>query len=111
MSAKNAPVMTVNAVATLASVETSMKQFMASPRAGHRIHSHHPNTSLVECRKASATVRNQWFPSPIPPVTPEVVAKHGLMPEEFERIKKILGRAPNFTELGIFSVMWSEHCS
>src|SRR6476619_3034786 len=46
-----------------------------------------------------------------PPVTPEVVAKHGLMPEEFERIKKILGRAPNFTELGIFSVMWSEHCS
>jgi phosphoribosylformylglycinamidine synthase II len=45
------------------------------------------------------------------PVTPEVVAKHGLTPEEFERIKKILGREPNFTELGIFSVMWSEHCS
>ncbi len=46
-----------------------------------------------------------------PAVTPELVAKHGLMPEEFERIKKILGRDPNFTELGIFSVMWSEHCS
>jgi phosphoribosylformylglycinamidine synthase len=46
-----------------------------------------------------------------PKVTPELVAKHGLTPEEFERIKKILGRAPNFTELGIFSVMWSEHCS
>ncbi|MEY2530918.1 MAG: phosphoribosylformylglycinamidine synthase subunit PurL, partial [Verrucomicrobiota bacterium] len=46
-----------------------------------------------------------------PPVTPDVVAKHGLTPEEFERIKKILGREPNFTELGIFSVMWSEHCS
>jgi phosphoribosylformylglycinamidine synthase II len=46
-----------------------------------------------------------------PTVTPELVAKHGLMPEEFERIKKILGREPNFTELGIFSVMWSEHCS
>src|SRR3982074_1261921 len=46
-----------------------------------------------------------------PPVTPEVVAKHGLTPEEFERIKKILRREPNFTELGIFSVMWSEHCS
>ncbi|MDB6147557.1 MAG: phosphoribosylformylglycinamidine synthase [Spartobacteria bacterium] len=46
-----------------------------------------------------------------PPVTPEVVAKHGLTPEEFERIKQILGRDPNFTELGIFSVMWSEHCS
>ncbi|HEY3662613.1 MAG TPA: phosphoribosylformylglycinamidine synthase subunit PurL, partial [Chthoniobacterales bacterium] len=46
-----------------------------------------------------------------PKVTSEIVAKHGLTPEEYERIKKILGRAPNFTELGIFSVMWSEHCS
>ena len=46
-----------------------------------------------------------------PAITPEVVAKHGLTPDEFERIKKILGREPNFTELGIFSVMWSEHCS
>src|SRR6266705_1305159 len=46
-----------------------------------------------------------------PVVTPEVVAQHGLTPEEFERIKLILGREPNFTELGIFSVMWSEHCS
>ena len=44
-------------------------------------------------------------------VTPEIVEKHGLTPEEFERIKTILGREPNFTELGIFSVMWSEHCS
>src|SRR6266566_4686956 len=43
-------------------------------------------------------------------VTPELVKRHGLTPEEFERIKKILGREPNFTELGIFSVMWSEHC-
>ena len=50
-------------------------------------------------------------PTVDPVVTPEVVAKHGLTPEEFERIKKILGREPNFTELGIFSVMWSEHCS
>src|SRR5881628_2929292 len=46
-----------------------------------------------------------------PKVTPEVVSKHGLTPEEYERIRKILGRDPNFTELGIFSVMWSEHCS
>lgn len=46
-----------------------------------------------------------------PPVTPELVAKHGLTQEEYARIKKILGREPNFTELGIFSVMWSEHCS
>src|SRR4030088_2736083 len=46
-----------------------------------------------------------------PPVTPQLVKEHGLTPEEFERIKKILGREPNFTELGIFSVMWSDHCS
>src|SRR5437870_6711739 len=51
------------------------------------------------------------MPTAEPAVTPELVAKHGLTPEEFERIKKILGREPNFTELGIFSVMWSEHCS
>jgi phosphoribosylformylglycinamidine synthase subunit PurL len=46
-----------------------------------------------------------------PVVTADLVKQHGLTPEEFERIKKILGREPNFTELGIFSVMWSEHCS
>jgi phosphoribosylformylglycinamidine synthase II len=46
-----------------------------------------------------------------PAVTPELVKAHGLSEEEYERIKKILGRRPNYTELGIFSVMWSEHCS
>ena len=51
------------------------------------------------------------MPTADPEITPELVEKHGLTPEEFERIKKILGREPNFTELGIFSVMWSEHCS
>jgi phosphoribosylformylglycinamidine synthase len=50
-------------------------------------------------------------PKADPVVTPELVKQHGLTPDEFERIKKILGREPNFTELGIFSVMWSEHCS
>jgi phosphoribosylformylglycinamidine synthase subunit PurL len=44
-------------------------------------------------------------------VTPQIAAEHGLTPEEYARIQKILGRDPNFTELGIFSVMWSEHCS
>jgi len=48
---------------------------------------------------------------PEPTVTPELVAEHGLSPEEYEQIKEILGREPNFTELGIFSVMWSEHCA
>jgi phosphoribosylformylglycinamidine synthase II len=51
------------------------------------------------------------MPTAEPAVTPELVKEHGLTPEEFQRIKKILGREPNFTELGIFSVMWSEHCS
>jgi len=46
-----------------------------------------------------------------PPVSSTLIAQHGLTPEEYERIKKILGREPNFTEVGIFSVMWSEHCS
>jgi phosphoribosylformylglycinamidine synthase len=40
-----------------------------------------------------------------------VVEQHGLSPDEYERVKAFLGREPNLTELGIFSVMWSEHCS
>src|SRR3974390_2431694 len=44
-------------------------------------------------------------------VTPEIAAEHGITAEEYGRIQQILGRNPNITELGIFSVMWSEHCS
>ncbi|MEK6747264.1 MAG: phosphoribosylformylglycinamidine synthase subunit PurL [Pseudomonadota bacterium] len=44
-------------------------------------------------------------------ITPEIVASHGLTTEEYERVLKVLGREPNMVELGIFSVMWSEHCS
>jgi phosphoribosylformylglycinamidine synthase len=47
-----------------------------------------------------------------PAVTPEMIREHGLTPEEFQKIKQLLGgREPTRTELGIFSVMWSEHCS
>ncbi len=46
-----------------------------------------------------------------PKVTPQMVADHGLNEEEYQKIIEILGREPNYTELGIFSVMWSEHCS
>src|SRR5437867_2264338 len=46
-----------------------------------------------------------------PPIIPELVKQHGLTPEEYQRVREILGRDPNYTELGIFSVMWSEHCS
>ena len=45
------------------------------------------------------------------PITPEVVESHGLSQEEYERVLRALGREPNLVELGIFSVMWSEHCS
>ena len=59
-------------------------------------------------------------PSSLPPnpepclnveITSDLVAQHGLLPEEYENVLKILGREPNLTELGIFSVMWSEHCA
>src|SRR6201997_69948 len=46
-----------------------------------------------------------------PKVTPELVAEHGLKPDEYERLVQLIGRTPTFTELGIFSAMWNEHCS
>src|SRR5271163_3268509 len=46
-----------------------------------------------------------------PQITPELVAAHGLKPDEYERLVKLIGREPSFTELGIFSAMWNEHCS
>ena len=44
-------------------------------------------------------------------ITPQIVAEHGLSEDEYARLLKALGREPNLVELGIFSVMWSEHCS
>ena len=44
-------------------------------------------------------------------ITPELIQRHGITEEEYQKICEILGREPNFTELGIFGVMWSEHCS
>src|SRR3977135_443947 len=50
--------------------------------------------------------------SAIPAFTPETIREHGLTPDEYEKVKELLGgREPTRTELGIFSVMWSEHCS
>jgi phosphoribosylformylglycinamidine synthase len=46
-----------------------------------------------------------------PPITPALVAEHGLKPDEYQRILDLIGREPSFTELGIFSAMWNEHCS
>ena len=59
--------------------------------------------------------RASLAPNPDPvlnqPITPELVKKHGLLPDEYEQIRRHLGGDPTLTELGIFSVMWSEHCS
>jgi phosphoribosylformylglycinamidine synthase len=46
-----------------------------------------------------------------PPITPALIAEHGLKPDEYQRILDLIGREPSFTELGIFSAMWNEHCS
>ena len=46
-----------------------------------------------------------------PAITPELIESHGLKPDEYDRILEIIGREPSFTELGIFSAMWNEHCS
>ena len=51
------------------------------------------------------------MPNSEPAITPELIAAHGLKPDEYERLLGIIGREPNFTELGIFSAMWNEHCS
>ena len=53
----------------------------------------------------SAMIRNE------PVITPDLVAAHGLKPDEYQRILDLIGRVPSFTELGIFSAMWNEHCS
>ena len=50
-------------------------------------------------------------PKEEPTITDDLVAAHGLKPDEYARILKLIGRTPSFTELGIFSAMWNEHCS
>ena len=63
---------------------------------------------------------SQTSPTPLPPnpdpvlnveITQDLIDRHGILPEEYKQILEILGREPNLTELGIFSVMWSEHCA
>jgi len=47
----------------------------------------------------------------MPPTTKDLIAQHNLTGEEYQKIIDVLGREPNLTELGMFSVMWAEHCS
>src|SRR3979409_2257849 len=60
------------------------------------------------CRKRG---EREPFRRAIDMIDPQVLERHGLKPDEYDRIVQFLGREPNLTELGIFSVMWSEHCS
>ena len=60
---------------------------------------------VIRARYISPVIANE------PPITPALVAEHGLKPEEYQRILDLIGREPSFTELGIFSAMWNEHCS
>src|SRR3954447_1869254 len=59
----------------------------------------------------SAEKQSPTSPAMSPAITEDVVREHGLSPDEYQKVLKLLGRTPTMTELGIFSVMWSEHCS
>jgi phosphoribosylformylglycinamidine (FGAM) synthase-like enzyme len=73
-------------------------------------------SSTAPCRPrrwqggSTRTFRRHDIPN-IVPITEELIAAHGLKPEEYQRILDLIGREPSFTELGIFSAMWNEHCS
>ena len=71
---------------------------------------------MSDSRKEIRRLRSEeWFNTPAHPdgtvIYIERFLTYGITPEEFVRIQELLGREPNYTELGIFSVMWSEHCS
>src|SRR6478609_5031703 len=70
-----------------------------------------PRRAFIARNRSSCSLGRLSLLMTEPAITPELVAKHGLTSEEAQRIRSILGREPNFTELGVFSVMWSEHCS
>src|SRR3954447_9933966 len=55
-------------------------------------------------------VVSRGIPTPVK-ITPELLKQHSITLDEYARIEKLMGRTPSLTELGIFSVMWSEHCS
>ena len=74
-----------------------------------RIVTHRPDSAGALTARASTTSSVSPREGD-PPITPELVESHGLSPSEYERVLEILGREPTFTELGVFSAMWSEHC-
>lgn len=65
---------------------------------------------MTDTERSSATEARPEAHPDDPSITPELVAEHGLTPEEYDRLVDAIGREPSFTELGVFSAMWSEHC-
>ena len=68
----------------------------------------------MDCKQsgsAKSKIQNSKSKTQNKMITPEILDQHNITPDEYERIKQLMGREPNLTELGIFSVMWSEHCS
>src|SRR4051812_43889384 len=89
---------------------------MASPSPGPCSPPNFPPCSAKPPdRPTTSMAATQLPPNPDPilnqTITPALIKKHGVLPDEYEVIKKALDREPTLTELGIFSVMWSEHCS
>jgi Formylglycinamide ribonucleotide amidotransferase linker domain len=67
---------------------------------------------LPSCPPKCENRFSRMTPTATSEITPDLIREHGLTPEECEKVKQLLGgREPTLTELGIFSVMWSEHCS
>jgi phosphoribosylformylglycinamidine synthase subunit PurL len=99
---------------------------MAQARKGARRHKQPMRKSKTRVRKPAAggakpkpsaqkpstkTPSRRSAAARTPRVTPDLAGAHGLSPQEYERIRELIGRSPSFTELGIFSAMWNEHCS
>jgi hypothetical protein len=107
-----------SATATWPRVEASgsdLAQRLSSERSISAPHSSHSAVNRSGRRTIEVSIGRWTLKRQRRLMTPELgrkcCAEHGLSPEEYERILHALGREPNLTELGIFSVMWSEHCS
>src|ERR1700712_3999494 len=83
------------------------RQHQPSPVAFSAVHAAATCDNRTTCMKPESLSLDLESVS----LTPELLAQHSITPEEYQRIVAALGRPPGLTELGIFSVMWSEHCS
>src|SRR5947209_2231698 len=89
---------------------TALARLLAPPCDNARMPASPPQSHPVEPKAGSPGTPQTGAPSPAQ-ITPKLIAQHGLTSDEFQKVVRLLGRQPSLTELGIFSVMWSEHCS